>query len=296
MSVQALHQSSSNGALDSGAALHFRARSMKAIVAFVALAFAWSWSISILAQYVMEQSPVLGTILKIASGFGPSIAGIAVVAYCSTGPEFRRWMRRSLNWRVGWRWYAMAFCLPPAIMVLALAFHGALGGAVPTFSAFHHIHLAIANFGLVLLVGGPLGEEFGWRGYAMPALVARWGWRTSSLLIGLVWGLWHLPLFLTAGTAQSSMSMPVFMVNILAGAVVFGWFFARTRGSVLPALVLHTSLNAWAGIFGMVPNASTGRPFALVTGMLVLVAAVLMFHAEKEPSGETPERVSRGQP
>jgi uncharacterized protein len=234
MRVQSLPQSSSNGAHDSSVALHLGARSMKAIVAFVALAFGWSWSISILAQYVMEQLPVLGTILTIASGFGPSIAGIAVVAYCSTGPEFRRWMRRSLNWRVEWRWYAMAFCLPPAIMVLALAFHGALGGAVPTFSAFHHIPLAIANFGLVLLVGGPLGEEFGWRGYAMPALTARWGWRAASLVIGIVWGLWHLPLFFIAGTAQSMISAPMFMVNILAGSVIFGWLFELTRGASSP--------------------------------------------------------------
>ncbi|MGL5115110.1 MAG: CPBP family glutamic-type intramembrane protease [Beijerinckiaceae bacterium] len=169
-------------------------------------------------------------------------------------------------------------------MAIALAIHALLGGDVLVSAAMDHIPLAILNFGLVLVVGGPLGEEFGWRGYAMPALTDRWGWRAASLVIGIVWGLWHLPLFFMVGTAQSAMSMPLFMVNIVAGSVIFGWLFVRTRGSVLPALVLHTSLNAWAGILGIVPNAATGRPYALVTGVLLLFAMVLLICKDTEPS------------
>jgi len=107
-------------------------------------------------------------------------------------------------------------------------------------------------------------------------------WRAASIVVGVVWGLWHLPLFFLAGTAQSQIQMPLFLLNILAGSVLFGWLAERTRGSVLPALVLHTSLNAWAGILGIVPTAATQRPFALVTGLLVLVAAGLLLTPDRK--------------
>lgn len=213
----------------------------------------------------------------VAAGFGPSLAGLAVVGLSRQGEGLSGWAARCLNWRVGLRWYVLAFTMPPAVMVLAIAVHVLLGGSLAEMPAADQSALVVVNFGLVLLIGGPLGEEFGWRGYAMPALAARLDWRAASLVIGLFWGLWHLPWFFTAGSAQSHMPIPVFMLNILAGSVMFGWLFERTQSSVLPALVLHTSLNAWAGILGIVPTAATGRPFALVTAMLVLIATALLF-------------------
>jgi uncharacterized protein len=161
-------------------------------------------------------------------------------------------------------------------MLVALAIHGVLGGALKVPPAADHIPLAILNFGLVFLVGGPLGEEFGWRGYAMAALSAKLDWRVASLIIGMVWGLWHFPLFFLASSAQAHMPIPLFMLNILAGSVVFGWLFEQTQGSVLPALVLHTSLNAWAGLLVIVPTVTSGGSYAVVTGILVLIAVLLL--------------------
>jgi membrane protease YdiL (CAAX protease family) len=264
--------------------LQARARSKFAIFVFVALAFTWAWGVGFAATQVEAYSPALNGALMMLAGFGPSLAGIAVVAIFSCRAGLRNWAKGCLNWRVGWRWFVLAFLAPPVLMLCALALHVGLGGELPAWPASGHIPLAIANFGLVLLIGGPLGEEFGWRGYLMPALAARLNWRTASLVIGVLWGVWHLPLFYLADTAQSQMPIPVFMVNIVAGSVLFGWLFERTQGSVLPALVLHTSLNAWAGILAVVPTPATGRPYALVTGLLVLVASVLLLIPARPPS------------
>jgi membrane protease YdiL (CAAX protease family) len=142
--------------------------------------------------------------------------------------------------------------------------------------------LAVANFGLVFLVGGPLGEEFGWRGFLTPALMAQMNWRLASLLIGVIWGFWHVPLFFTGGTPQAAMALSTFLLNILAGSVLFGWLFQRTRGSVLPVLVLHTSLNAWSGILEIIPTATMWMPYVLLTGLLVLVAIGLLVAPDRD--------------
>lgn len=264
---------------DSAFHLQERTRSTTAILGFVVLAFVWSWALGFAGMRVKGEFPVLSMVLMIAAGFGPSLAGFAVVAVSSNGHGLRDWFARCLNWRVDWRWFALAFVFPPAIMLLAVSIHAFLGGSFPATIAADKIPLLILNFALVLAIGGPLGEEFGWRGFAMPALRARMGWRAASLIIGLIWGAWHLPLFFVAGTAQSQMPILVFMLNILAGSVVFGWLCERTQGSVLPALVLHTSLNAWAGILILVPTVETGRPYALVTALLVIVALALILTA-----------------
>jgi uncharacterized protein len=136
--------------------------------------------------------------------------------------------------------------------------------------------ITIAFFGLVFPVGGPLSEEFGWRSYAQPALNAKMGWRTASLIIGIIWGLWYLPWFFTAGTAQSHMPFITFMLNIIAGSILFSWLFIKSIGSVIPVLIAHASLNAFAGIMSIIPTAETARPYTLVTGILVATACLIL--------------------
>jgi len=250
--------------------------SLIVILGFFALVFGWSWGIGAVAMQVSARLPATSTVLLMMAGFGPSLAAVAVVALASPAKGIRVWVARCLNWRVGWGWFAFAFALPPAVMLMARALDAIMGGPTPLPPELDQIPMLILNFKLVLMVGGPLGEEFGWRGYALPALAGWLDWRAASLIVGAVWGAWHLPLFYLASSAQSHMNIPIFMLNILAGSVVFAWLFERTRQSVLPALVLHTSLNAWTAIIDIVPTAATGRPFMLTTGLMAFIALALL--------------------
>lgn len=252
------------------------AYSGRSILAFIALTFAWAWGWGIAAAQIRADLPALSIGLQILSGFGPSLAGVAVVGFNAGAAGLRLWLVRCLNWRLAWLWYGLAFLTPPVIMVSAILLDAALGGVMPGFLSPVKIPLVLVNFGLVLLVGGPIGEEFGWRGYLTPALTSRMNWRTASLLLGVIWGIWHLPLFFMAGTPQATMGIAVYMVNILAGAVVFGWLFERSRESIVPCLVLHTSLNAWAGTLAIIPTETNSRPYLLVTGLLMLLAVALL--------------------
>ena len=251
-------------------------QSFFAISSFFFLTFAWSWLLGFSAIYAKPYAPDLSLFLSIISGFGPSIAAFVTIALFGGQKELRAWLANALIWRVGWQWYALAFAVPPLVMLLALAVHAGSGGNVPASPVIGHFPLAIASFGLVFLIGGPLGEEFGWRSYAAPALGGKMGWRAASLVIGVIWGLWHVPLFLMAGTAQFQMSLAMFMLNILAGSVLFSWLFLQSKGSVIPALVAHTSLNAWAGPLSIIPTPDTSRPYAVVTGILVILAVWLL--------------------
>jgi membrane protease YdiL (CAAX protease family) len=257
--------------------------SIPAIVAFFAIAFAWSWAVGFAAAMARASAPVVSTVLTMAGGFGPSLAALAVVTFSSKATGLRDWLARCLNWHVGWHWFVLAFLFPPAVMLLANAIHAMMGGVFPAAMQADKIPVAILNFGLVLLVGGPLGEEFGWRGYAMPALAGRFDWRATNLIVGVIWGLWHLPLFFMSGTVQSVLPILTFMLNILAGSILFGWLLQRTKGSVIPALIMHTSLNAWAGILSIIPTPETARPYILVTVLLVLIAFAMLMIPKQKP-------------
>lgn len=254
-----------------------RSRLIFGIIMFFVLAFTWSWGFGFASQYAMPQSIVIGTILAIVSGFGPSLSGIAVVVFFSSRAELRAWFVRCLNWRIDWRWCAVAFCIPPAIILLSAAIYGASGGVIHVVTFTRNFPLVITNVMLGFVLGGPLGEEFGWRGYALPALVDRLNWRIASLLVGVIWSVWHLPLFFMVGTPQSHMSFTVFLFSTTAESVMFAWLFKKTDQSIIPAMIMHTSINLWMSI--ILDLVATGSPQFLVilTAIEVLVALVILF-------------------
>jgi uncharacterized protein len=253
------------------------------IYVFFALAFTLSWGFGFVSQYAMPQSVVAGTILAIVSGFGPSLAGIFVVAFFSGHLKFRTWILQCLKWRIDWRWYAAAFCIPPAIMLLSLALYSATGGMIQASISNDKLLLLIANFALIFVVGGPLGEEFGWRGYALPAITAPLNWRIASLLVGVIWSVWHLPLFYMEGTPQSHMSFLVFLVSTTSESVMFAWLFVNTAKSIVPAMIMHTSINGWMSL--ILAMLTTGSPQFLVfmTGIQLSIAAAMLFASDLNP-------------
>jgi len=101
---------------------------------------------------------------------------------------------------------------------------------MPPSPAAGHLWLAALNVLLIFLVGGSLSEEFGWRGFALPALQSRWGWRVASLVLGLIWAVWHLPLFYSAGNLQSHWPFGWFALSVIASSVLFAWLCNRTQG------------------------------------------------------------------
>jgi membrane protease YdiL (CAAX protease family) len=154
-------------------------------------------------------------------------------------------LRRMVRWRVAPVWYAVALLLPVAINVAATVLNVLLGARPPSPAELGAWPGLIPTFFLLLLVPGLGGawEEPGWRGYALPKLQASRSALLASLILGVGWAFWHLPLMVIG---QIPLSDPLFVV---AWTVVFTWMFNNTNGSVLIAMLLHNMNNIISGGF-----------------------------------------------
>jgi membrane protease YdiL (CAAX protease family) len=159
----------------------------------------------------------------------------------------RRLLDRLRCWDVGLRWYAVALLLFPLGEVLLTALvtgSGALRALAP--SALMYYPAAFASH----FIFGPLCEETGWRGFALPRIQQRFGPMRGTLLLGLLWAAWHfflyLPAWIAAGAAGAVVSAAIFVVFTVAASVVFTWLSNNTRASLLLAILLHGSIDGTA--------------------------------------------------
>jgi membrane protease YdiL (CAAX protease family) len=128
---------------------------------------------------------------------------------------------------------------------------------------------------LLFLIGGLVnGEEIGWRGFALPRLQAKYNALTASLILGIVWALFHLPLFFTRGDSFASTPPLSFLIRMIAAAILFTWLSNNTGGSLLLAYLMHAASNFWPRVL---PLAAMAAPFAwLGDGVTILAVALVV--------------------
>jgi membrane protease YdiL (CAAX protease family) len=140
-----------------------------------------------------------------------------------------------------------------------------LGGAAPVTHFGGGLGILAAG---IFLDPGPLGEELGWRGFALPRMLARWHPLVATLGLGMIWGAWHLPAFYVSTLSQSQLSLPIFLLGAVSLSVVVGWLFLRTNGSVLITILAHAMANHAGDV--------TGASFNQLAAGLTVVAIGLI--------------------
>jgi membrane protease YdiL (CAAX protease family) len=165
--------------------------------------------------------------------FGPALA--AMVAARAEGSGVGALLRPLGRFRVGFGWYPVALFLPGAIFVAAAGAYDALGHTEPLF------YPPATPAYVAAAVVFPIGEEIGWRGFALPRLCDRFGALRASAIVGVFWMLWHLPMLELQGLSPGLCL--VYLPYMVAGSVFFTWLYVRTRGSLLLAVLAHVGTH-----------------------------------------------------
>lgn len=263
---------------------------------FFALAFGLTWGLgACFALFPAQLIAVFGKVsvtnpLFMLAVYAPSISAIIVTGLVDGTPGIAKLLGRFLRWRNGIQWYAAILIGLPVLSAIALL----------TSAAFTRTPLAIDHWYQLFLLGptgheivnslgshgggasrlvavilasflldpGPLGEELGWRGFALPRLLEGRSALSASVILGVIWGLWHLPAFLIAGTPQHAMSFPVFMICAIALSVLMTWVFNGTHGSVLMTVLVHWTSNTCFDL--------TRMPDVLFSAAVLIIAVTVV--------------------
>jgi uncharacterized protein len=197
------------------------------MIAFFGLTFAVSWWAWPFYAFGLSPTPFFAC--------GPLVAALVVIGMTEGRAGYRTLGARMVRWRVGWVWWVVAAGTPLAVLAVATFANVAIWGApAPALAGMAWSELALVfAVRFVNPLDGPLGEEPGWRGYAIPQLQAGRSPLASALVLGVMIMLWHLPL------VTSGMLGPIGLPVTFAITVVYVWLFNRTGGSVLLTMVFH---------------------------------------------------------
>ena len=224
---------------------------MPVIATFFLLTFAVTWP-CFTAFAFMTPGP-LRTLILFIGIFAPAIVALLLTAHAEGRRGVAALLGRLFVWRVGVGWYVFATGFMAAVKILVASIHRVAFDQWPRFGSASWIVMLFATFASVL-VGGQTGEEIGWRGYALPRLIERFGFTAASLILGVAWAVWHLPLFFARGADTQGQSFPMYALQVTAISVAMAWLYVRTE-SLLLTMLMHSAINNTKDI---VPSAVAG--------------------------------------
>jgi len=261
------------------------------LVTFFLLVFILTWVV-----WVPRASGAPLGVLGQAWTWIPAIAALLAAALTGGRGALRELGSRLVRWRVGWQWYLVVI-LGPAAFSLAVAgiytlFGGSWADAAPPAILVGPL-VVLPLFLVILTLTDGLGEELAWRGFALPRLLTRYNALAASLILGVIWALWHLPLLWTEGGPMYQLPVWLLLLDVTAKAVLFTWVFLHTRGSVLIAMLFHGATNLFLVSPEVASTGDLGLPVLAMVGKWVLVGVVLLVAGPSLVRGSHPEALPR---
>lgn len=202
--------------------------------------------------------------------FGPLLAAFITTGIIGGANGIKGLVKQMLQWRVGIKWALIAFS-PAVLFVVSVAILHMWGGTWSDFGQFGRIREFpelgwLAGWVLFILTFG-LGEETGWRGFALPRLQKQRSALSATLILSMLWMLWHLPVFFyKAGFIDMGIGVLGWAVSLVFGAIVLTWLYNSTRGSILMVILFHGTLNA--------ASSGTKGEIATVVSIFIIFAAI----------------------
>jgi membrane protease YdiL (CAAX protease family) len=268
---------------------------LKSAWVYFAATYAWTylfWLAAILTGANMETGQ--GIVLLLLGLIGPMVTGIAFT-YLTKDAQGRRsyWMRIIDVRRIPAVWYGVVFLLAPVLNLLAALLDRNTGGSGATWGeAAQNVlnnPLSIV-FSLMFATVIPFIEELGWRGYSLDRLQEKHNALVSSLILGVVWSLWHLPLFFVPGSYQNGLGLGtlaswLFFLGIIPLNLVFTWIYNNTSRSILAVILFHAMVNFSGEVIALSERADTIATllwFAAATGIVLVWGPATFRRKQKE--------------
>ena len=243
------------------------------LLSFFLLTFFITWGFGALAIFLPAQFQALfGELTDTSPIYFLAIAAPTISATILTFARngrlgLRLLCARLIRWRFGIQWYALVLIGIPMVGWIAARFTE----SNPLKETSNLTQFIWRLF--YLLITGPLCEELGWRGFALPRLLNRFTPFTASLILGMIWGVWHLPSFFLSGMVQNAMSLLIFIFFTPCLAILMTWFFQHAGGSVLITVLIHYMVNFCLAILGV----------TLPTlGIMLLIASIFVIVFDKQ--------------
>jgi len=238
------------------------------LISYFFLAYLFSWIISI--PLILGIVPLW---FHYFTAYGPALAAIVVNLLVNDDCErLKLLFKKTIEWKISWLWYL--FALSPLLIFLVVSlFLNKNPLDIESLGTVNFLpSLGLSAIFLWILTSG-VGEEMGWRGFALPTLQAKYSALKSALILGLFWAGWHIPAFFYLPTYMrlGFTILPMFILGIITGSIVYTWLFNSTDGNILIAILFH-------GIFNFVTasKAAEGLPDAIVSTLVMIWAVMLI--------------------
>jgi len=253
------------------------------LAAYFALAILFSWAIYIPLVAVRQgwtdvQIPYS---IHYFASFGPTLAALIITALTTGKEGLKELWSRITKWRVGWGYAAFSILSPIALFLIAMVIVRAVKGEWPDLRLLGQAnYLPYLGWGVLplWLVTFGFGEEIGWRGFALPRLQKTMSVQRATLVLALIWSLWHTPAFFYLDTIENLgglIIIPGFVIGVLFGAVLFTWLYNGTGGSILMVAI-------WHALFDLVTASEAGQDIIpILTSAGVIVWALIVANIGK---------------
>lgn len=248
----------------------------RSLFGFFLITFAITWPCFSAVAVLSATMPAPLRIALLFFGiFAPSLVALALTSRAEGSAGVIDLLSRLIQWRVAARWYVFAVAYMATIKLTVALLHRGITGVWPRFGN-EPWYLIVAATVFSTVVGGQAGEEIGWRGYALPRLARRFGYAGASVLLGVIWALWHLPLFFYRAADTYGQSFFVYTLQVTAISVAMAWLYHGTGGSLLLTMLMHSAINQSKDIVpSAVPGAS--NPFTLSSSVVAWLTVAMLW-------------------
>lgn len=263
-----------------------KSSSTRSLIWFFLLAFGFSWLFwlpAVLASIGLFSLTLPNVVLVVIGAHGPLFASLALTFKSGGWVAAKQLIRSGFNLRMALGWWLAIVFIPIVLAGIAIWVNILLNGYQPDTALLRQPLMILPTFLVLFFLGGSFQEEFGWRGYALPKLLSLWNPLIASLLLGVIWGFWHLPLFYISGVSQSFMPFGIFLLLATAFSVLFTWFFLQTNRNLFSALLFHTAINTSLSLFPPIEQKIGGNQIAF-TYLMIAYTFLSVLIIIKEPT------------